>query len=52
MRLDDQVRVIEDSKAIDNVGANSGVNVRGFVFSSSWSIPSPIGEIANNLWKL
>ena len=43
--FDDQVVAVQNGKAVNDVGANGRVNVLGFVFSDSGSIPRPIGKV-------
>ena len=43
--FDDQVGAVQNGKAVNDVGANGRVNVLGFVFSDSGSIPRPIGKV-------
>ena len=39
----------QNSKTINNMGANGWVNILRLVFSNSWPVPSPVGVIAYNL---
>ena len=43
--FDDQVGAVQNGEAVNDVGANGWVNVLGFVFSDSGSIPCPIGKV-------
>ena len=49
MRLDEQGGVVKDSKAIDNMGAEIGINVFGGVLPNTATVPGPVGEVAHNL---
>ena len=49
----------QNSKTINNMGANGWINVLRLVFSNAWPVPSPVGVIAynlyqnkNNIWKI
>ena len=48
MDLNDKVGVVQDSKAVDNVSAELGINVFRLVFANSRSVPRPIGKVTNN----
>lgn len=48
MRLELQFVTIKDSKSIDNMGAQVGINVFRDIFATSLPVPSPVGEVANN----
>ena len=39
----------QNSKTVNNMGANGWVNILRLVFSNSWPVPSPVGVIAYNL---
>ena len=43
--FDDQIVAVQNGKAVNDVGANGRVNVLGFVFSDSGSVPRPIGKV-------
>ncbi len=49
MSLDDQIGVVQDGKAIHNVGAHGRVNVLRLVLANTWTVPGPVGEVTNNL---
>ena len=41
----------QNSKTINNMGANGWVNILRLVFSYAWPVPSPVGVIAYNLYQ-
>ena len=41
----------QNSKTINNMGANGWVNILRLVFSNAWPVPSPVGVIAYNLYQ-
>ena len=40
----------QNSKTINNMGANGWVNILRLVFSNAWPVPSPVGVVAYNLY--
>ena len=43
--LHDQLRIVEDSKAVDDVSADGGVDVIGLVLATFRAVPGPVGEV-------
>lgn len=44
-----EIFVVQNSKTVDNVGAQVGIYVFWQVFTSSLTVPGPVREIAYNL---
>lgn len=49
MRLDDEIGIVQHSKPIHNVSAESWVNILRPVLPNTITVPSPVGEIAHHL---
>lgn len=49
MGFHDQILVVEHSKPINYVGTEVRIDIFGNVFADSSSVPSPVGEVADDL---
>lgn len=49
MGFDQEVVAVEDREAVDDVGAEGGVDVVRSILSFARSVPGPVGEVADHL---
>lgn len=48
VHLDDQIFVVQNSKSINDMSTERGINVLGQIFSIALAIPSPICKVAHH----
>lgn len=46
--FDDEVAVVQNSEAVDDVGTDRWVDVLGLVFAFTGSVPGPVGEVTHD----
>lgn len=46
--FDDEIAVVENRKAVDDVGTDRWVNVFWLVFAQARSVPRPVGEVTHH----
>lgn len=49
MRLNKKLRAVQNSKSIDDVGAEVRVNILGPVLADALPVPGPVSEVAHHL---